>query len=384
MKLQKTIVINSIIVFLNLLSNDPGQYLPAEIVIQRQVEALKLLGQAEIPKEPAIVDVYAGENKNECNSTLIQEPVSRNKPHLLPSEAIYQKFPQEFPETFKIALSYLENPQKYKNTGVKIPNKFLLYGPPGCGKSYLAQLIAQEFQLPFIYLKASDFFNKYMGESAKKITQAFSNRDSKGRPLLLFIDEIDAIGSKRSGDMYMEHRAMVNALLVELQKISFDASIFVIVATNDKEILDEAFSNRFEGLCVEIKAMGQHQRELLVRDLLDELPVENREKTIKIIARAAKGLSRRTISTAIESAHAWTKYQSQENSLITASSILLFINRARQNHYESYAKKISKFLIDSAPHLNSMYLLMNILGSGYHFFSFIQYVYLQTSTAQRI
>lgn len=271
-----------------------------------------------------------------------------------PSSIIYQKFPQQLPRSFQILLSFLENPRVFLDSSVKIPNKFLFYGPPGCGKSYLAELIANQFRLPMIYVKASDLEDSYYGESSKKITEIFKTRDSKGRPLLVFIDEIDAIASQRNEKMGDGRRATINALLVELQRCSYDSSIIVIVGTNDKESLDKAILSRFEGLCVKIEPMDPRSLKLFLEDLLKNIPVKDKDHAINVLTEKTKGLSRRAIETAISNAHAWSICQNRCD--ITVDDILPFISQTKTDVSISLSTK--RLIHELLPYVNFSHLAL--------------------------
>lgn len=281
----------------------------------------------------------------------VMEPKSRTSLDSLhsPAQLIAQKFPQEFPHSFQIALSFFEDPYHFDRTSAKIPNKFLLSGPPGCGKSFLVELLSQQYQLPIIYLKATDLEDRFYGESSRKITEFFKYRDLKGRPVILFIDEIDAIACQRNGSMSQTGRSTLNALLVELQRNSFDRSMFIFVATNNKDVLDAAFLNRFEGQCIEMSPMNYHERLSLIKDLLSNYNMYD-EQIITIAANKSAGLSRRALATAIESSYTWFIYKRKTNSGLsyTANDILLFISKAQIDNKSSWRAFAKEFIDKSS------------------------------------
>lgn len=323
--------------------------------IEQTIEALAQV--AIMTPQGSLVASNQDDSKQNSHHITVNEPKERVQAYQSPKLVIRQKFPQDFPKAFQTLLSFLENQQSFIKARAKIPNKFLFYGPPGCGKSYLAELIAQEFQLPMIYLKASDLEDKYYGESSKKITEVFNYRDPKGRPVILFIDEIDAIAFQRNDRMFEGSRATINALLIELQKHSFDPSIIIIVATNNKQILDEAIMSRFEGLCVEILPMTEQDRELFVEDILSGRCIENRPQTIKEVAKATKGLSRRAVSTALESAYSWSIAKNGNGGHpLTAEDVSFFIRQAKRDGATSRLVALKKFINNVQPYLNFTHL----------------------------
>ncbi|MCR5733026.1 MAG: AAA family ATPase [Lachnospiraceae bacterium] len=154
-------------------------------------------------------------------------------------------------------IRFLTNPRDFLLNGNKAPGGVLLYGPPGTGKTMLARAMAGESDVSFIHTNASDFANRYVGESEENIRRVF-RRARKYAPSIIFIDEIDAIGKQRTGDD--PHReAMLNTLLTEMQGFTNsdpDRPVFVLAATNygtggqdsTKGIaqLDEALVRRFD------------------------------------------------------------------------------------------------------------------------------------------
>lgn len=295
----------------------------------------------------------------------IIEPTERERGIFTPSQVIYKKFPQDFPKSFQTMLAFLEDPKPFLQAKAKVPNKFLLSGPPGCGKSYLAELLAHEFQLPMIYVKASDLEDKFYGESSRKITEIFNTRDPHGRrPLLLFIDEVDAIAVQRKDTTPEGLRATINAFLIELQKHSFDSSIIIILATNNKQVLDPALLNRFEGLCVEMQQMSQRDRELFISDVLSHISVVNKDTAIKSLAKKAAGLSRRAIATALESAYSWSICRNYAPRALTIDEIVPFILQAHQDRKTSWFIKCHKFITNSTMHVNYVHALLGTMLIG--------------------
>ena len=280
-------------------------------------------------------------------------PVREPKPRigfLSPSHIFTQKFPLDFPLSFKLALSFFEDPNFFKTHPIKISNKFLLSGPPGCGKSFLVELLAQEFQLPLIYLKATDLQDPYYGESSRKVTEFFKYRDPQGRPVILFIDEIDAIASQRQSSSSQGDRSTLNALLVELQQNNYDSSIFIFVATKRREDLDQAFLNRFEGNYIDMKSMNLNERIYFIRDILSAYHIYD-EAIINAAAKKSVGLSRRSLAAAIENSYAWymhNKKRDNTNIVYTKEDLLPFIYKAQCDNKISWMTLLQKFMDKSS------------------------------------
>ncbi len=146
---------------------------------------------------------------------------------------------QDVKETVELPL---KNPEHFRKVGIEPPNGVLFYGPPGCGKTLLAKAVANETNATFIRVVASEFVKKYIGEGAKLVRQVFKLGRDKA-PSIIFIDEIDAIGGKRtdssvSGDREVQRTMM--QLLSELDGFDARGEVKVIAATNRADILDEA------------------------------------------------------------------------------------------------------------------------------------------------
>jgi len=136
-------------------------------------------------------------------------------------------------------IDFINQPDKYKKMGAKIPKGILFHGPPGTGKTLLASAVAGETKSSFFSVSGSEFVEKYVGVGAKRIRTLFE-KAKKESPSVIFIDEIDAIGAKRSIDSNNEKDQTLNQLLVELDGFNTDQSVVVIGATNRLDLLDEA------------------------------------------------------------------------------------------------------------------------------------------------
>lgn len=139
----------------------------------------------------------------------------------------------------------LENPAKYTNLGARLPAGLVLYGPPGTGKTLLAKALAGEARVPFFEVTGSSVRSMWMGQAGKAIRAHFEK--ARAYPVsIIFFDEGDTIGGRRSsskssgGDQ--EHRAMVNELLAQMNPDRPGGKVFVIIATNDPDLLDEALT----------------------------------------------------------------------------------------------------------------------------------------------
>lgn len=146
----------------------------------------------------------------------------------------------ETKEDMKFLVEFLKNPNKYYEIGAKLPKGVVLYGPPGTGKTLTAKAIAGEAGVPFFTASGSDFIEMYAGLGAKRVRDLFEEA-RKNAPCIVFIDEIDAIGTRR-GEIggNSEKDQTINALLAELDGFNTKEPIIVMVATNRVEDLDPA------------------------------------------------------------------------------------------------------------------------------------------------
>ena len=141
-------------------------------------------------------------------------------------------------ESILSTINFVKKMDDYLEIGAEVPAGILLEGLPGTGKSLIAKTIANETNMNYKGVVASDFIQKYVGESAKRIEKEFEDLAKKGGGIL-FIDEIDAIGTNRVGDENKEYRAALNKLL-DCMSTASEKNIIVICATNLKEQLDPA------------------------------------------------------------------------------------------------------------------------------------------------
>nr|XP_022342635.1 AFG3-like protein 2 [Crassostrea virginica] len=139
-------------------------------------------------------------------------------------------------------VNFLKHPQRYKDLGAKIPKGALLTGPPGTGKTLLAKATAGEANVPFLSASGSEFLEMFVGVGPKRIREMFAQARSNA-PCILFIDEIDAVGRKRSGRSFGGHSEQentLNQLLVEMDGFNTQEGVVILAATNRMDVLDQA------------------------------------------------------------------------------------------------------------------------------------------------
>ena len=181
----------------------------------------------------------------------------------------------EAKESLKEIVDYLHNPQKYTEAGASMPKGVLLVGPPGTGKTMLAKAVAGEADVPFFSIAGSEFVEMFVGMGASKVRDLFKQAKEKA-PCIVFIDEIDAIGQKRSSGNLSgndEREQTLNQLLTEMDGFEGNNGVIILAATNRPESLDAALTRP-----------GRFDRRVPV-----ELPdLKGREEILKVHARKIK------------------------------------------------------------------------------------------------
>ena len=144
-------------------------------------------------------------------------------------------------EELKEIVEFLKKPKKFTDMGAKIPRGILLYGKPGTGKTLIAKAIAGEADVPFISMSGSEFIEMFAGLGASRVRKLF-DKARKLSPCIVFIDEIDAIGSRRTSNSgaETENNQTLNQLLVEMDGFSSEETVIILAATNRPEMLDSA------------------------------------------------------------------------------------------------------------------------------------------------
>ena len=181
----------------------------------------------------------------------------------------------EAKENLTEVVNYLHDPSKYQEIGASMPKGILLVGPPGTGKTMLAKAVAGEANVPFFSMSGSEFVEMFVGMGASKVRDLFKQAKEKA-PCIVFIDEIDAIGQKRSGGQYGgndEREQTLNQLLTEMDGFDDNSGVIILAATNRPESLDPALTRP-----------GRFDRRVPV-----ELPdLKGREEILKVHAKKIK------------------------------------------------------------------------------------------------
>lgn len=235
--------------------------LPKLIFIISLSSVLLIVLRKYSPKTKGLLSVDRLEAEVDVNNSLTFDDVAGN---------------EEAKESVKDIIDFLKNPDKYKNYGARMPKGIILYGEPGTGKTLIAKAVAGEAKVPFFAMSGSDFIQVYVGVGASRIRQLFKKARSHGKAVI-FIDEIDAIGKKRSNSANGgsdERDQTLNALLTEMSGFNEKEGIIVMAATNRLDILDSALlrPGRFDRH-IEITLPDVLAREKILNLYLNEKPL---------------------------------------------------------------------------------------------------------------
>ena len=198
----------------------------------------------------------------------------------------------EAKENLSEIVDYLHNPNKYRDIGASMPKGVLLVGPPGTGKTLLAKAVAGEANVPFFSMSGSEFVEMFVGMGASKVRDLFRQAKEKA-PCIVFIDEIDAIGKKRDGQLSTndEREQTLNQLLTEMDGFEDNTGVIILAATNRPDSLDPALTRpgRFDRR-VPVELPDLKGREAILRVHAKKIEVAG-DVDFGKIARMASGAS---------------------------------------------------------------------------------------------
>ena len=225
-------------------------------------------------------------------------------------------------------VEFLKNPKKFNEMGAKIPRGILLCGKPGTGKTLIAKAIAGEAGVPFISMSGSEFIEMFAGLGASRVRKLFE-KAKKISPCIIFIDEIDAIGSRRStgSGAETENNQTLNQLLVEMDGFETDETVIVLAATNRPEMLDKA-----------LLRPGRFDRQITV----STPDVKGREEILKIHSKDKKLADSVSLKSIAEDTAGFTG--AELANILNEAAIIATINKHEQiemNDIEEAVKKVT-------------------------------------------
>lgn len=220
-------------------------------------------------------------------------------------------------------LAPLKNPEIMKLYGKSLKGGLMLYGPPGCGKTFIARALAGELGATFMSVGLSDVLDMWLGESERKLHEIFETARRKA-PAVLFFDEIDALGQKRSQLKHSGGRTIVNQLLAEMDSIGNDnKNVFVLAATNHPWDVDTALRRpgRFDRIVLVLPPDAEARVHILQYHLKDR-PVQDLD--LQLIARNTEHFSGADLAHLVESAVEYAMQDSIETGNVRAVSMADF------------------------------------------------------------
>ncbi len=225
-------------------------------------------------------------------------------------------------------VEFLKNPKKFNEMGAKIPRGILLCGKPGTGKTLIAKAIAGEAGVPFISMSGSEFIEMFAGLGASRVRKLFE-KAKKISPCIIFIDEIDAIGSRRTtgSGAETENNQTLNQLLVEMDGFETDETVIVLAATNRPEMLDKA-----------LLRPGRFDRQITV----STPDVRGREEILKIHSKDKKLSDNVSLKSIAEDTAGFTG--AELSNVLNEAAIIATINKHEQiemNDIEEAIKKVT-------------------------------------------
>ena len=254
----------------------------------------------------------------------------------------------EAKENLTEIVDYLHNPNKYKEIGASMPKGILLVGPPGTGKTMLAKAVAGESNVPFFSMSGSEFVEMFVGMGASKVRDLFKQAKEKA-PCIVFIDEIDAIGKKRDGQISGndEREQTLNQLLAEMDGFDSSKGLFILAATNRPEVLDKALlrPGRFDRRIIVEKPDLKGREDILrvhIKHVKTEPDINLHEMALATSGAAGADLANMVNEAALRAVRCNRKTVSQED-LMEAVEVIIAGKEKKDRILSEKEKRIVSF-----------------------------------------
>ncbi|KAF8289375.1 putative ATP-dependent zinc metallopeptidase [Trypanosoma cruzi] len=246
-------------------------------------------------------------------------------------------------------VNFLKTPERFTRLGGRLPKGCILTGEPGTGKTLLAKAVAGEASVPFLTCSGADFIEVYAGSGPKRVRELFAAAKREA-PSVIFVDEIDAVGSRSNGQgalgLSSEENRTVNQLLAELDGLQANEAVVVFAATNFPDNLDKALlrEGRFDRK-VEIPMPDQRAREEVFAHYLNRIVVSDAATNAQRLARLTPGVSPATIATIVNEAALAAAVQGDdkvtERTLLPAIDDVLVGKKHRSRMSEATARRVA-------------------------------------------
>ncbi|KAK9750292.1 hypothetical protein RND81_02G185100 [Saponaria officinalis] len=276
------------------LVNKAGNLAMRRIIDTRKSDLVK--EEEELPAEEWWKEPWSSEEMNKLNITMadfedaakLVQPSSRREGFSTIPNVKWEDVGglDDLRRQFELYIvNRIKYPAQYEESGVDLETGFLLYGPPGCGKTLIAKAVANEAGANFIHIKGPELLNKYVGESESHVRRIFS-RARTCAPCIIFFDEVDALTTERGKEGGWVVERLLNQLLIELNGGDHRRGVFVIGATNRPEVMDHALlrPGRFGKLLL-VPLPNSGERGLILKALARKKPIDASVNLLDIGAR---------------------------------------------------------------------------------------------------
>ncbi|KAK9675466.1 hypothetical protein RND81_11G008700 [Saponaria officinalis] len=275
------------------LVNKAGNLAMRRIIDTRKSELVK---EEEMPAEEWWKEPWSSEEMKKLNITMadfedatkLVQPSSRREGFSTIPDVKWEDVGglDDLRRQFELYIvNRIKYPAQYEECGVDLETGFLLYGPPGCGKTLIAKAVANEAGANFIHIKGPELLNKYVGESESHVRRIFS-RARTCSPCIIFFDEVDALTTERGKEGGWVVERLLNQLLIELNGGDDRRGVFVIGATNRPEVMDHALlrPGRF-GKLLFVPLPNSGERGLILKALARKKPIDASANLLEIGTR---------------------------------------------------------------------------------------------------
>ena len=235
----------------------------------------------DAPKPKAERDAQAHQFKPKAPKPLTPEEAAKSV-----RQRIQENFIGELPEEIDRLISRITEPENNSQQDASLPNRVLITGDTGTGKTHLVEVLLHELQVKSISLAGPSFANKYCGEGSRRIHEVFENAKALNEPVIIFIDYVDTLAFKMKDTSHPEYKRDLETLLRELENVQNNKNVFVIFATHEPEILDKRFVEKFPGKShAKLSYLNEEERAALFMKYFEDHDLEKDSELAKELAK---------------------------------------------------------------------------------------------------